>query len=736
MMANPQMVRAAHGVLAALMIGALSAGLPIVPQAEAGEIEQLKTSLSIVPGDAAFYNSMLRNREQIEAIAGSRAWAKLRALPFAQAGLAMYEMQALDPETVPGKIQAALENPQNRELIDLAAEMFSEEIFFYGDESFVGFMELVQQIGGAVRYGPALMQLSGEAEGIDQDKLQAMMLLAALAENVDLVRVPNMVVGFKLRDRDRATEQLTRLEKLASAALESEPEMEGRFKRTRVDGHEYLTLSLDGTLVPWDELPLDELREIETSEGDVEKLIARLKESTLAIALGLRDDYLLVSIGSSTDCLARLGKGTRLIDRPELRPLEKFADRRLTAVSYVSKPMMAGLGTRKKDVDDLLGLLDEVLSEVKLHPQQEARIRKDAAALADDLKGLIPEPGAVMGFSFLTDQGVEGYQYAWGDQSAWDGSKPLGILRHLGGNPLLAVVGRGRHSPEEYDLLVKWTRIAYGYFKEFAVPEMSDEEREQFEEFAELAGPLLRRLDKANREMLIPALADGQAGFVLDGKLRTRQLVRILPPTDQPMPMIEPAVVIGVSDAKLLLGACREYRAVLTGLLDAVRQIEPDAVPKQFTIPEPEVTESRLGTVYSFRLPAEWGLDEKIVPNFGLSETVAVLSASHDHTRRLLRATPLEVGGVLAESDRPLAMAAVLDWAALIDAVTPWVDLVVEMTAAAPPGGDPAQPDSIRSQVHTVLEVLKVLRSVTSESYFEDGALVTHTLTRIRDVPK
>ena len=43
---------------------------------------------------------------------------------------------------------------------------------------------------------------------------------------------------------------------------------------------------------------------------------------------------------------------------------------------------------------------------------------------------------------------------------------------------------------------------------------------------------------------------------------------------------------------------------------------------------------------------------------------------------------------------------------------------------------------AIAAQVHTVLDVLKVLRTVTSERYIEDGVMVGHTLVEIRDIGK
>lgn len=258
----------------------------------------------------------------------------------------------------------------------------------------------------------------------------------------------------------------------------------------------------------------------------------------------------------------------------------------------------------------------------------------------------------------------------------------------------------------------------------------------QFDKAVELVGPLLRRMDRVNRKMLIPALADGQAGLVIDTKLTSEQFAKSLPGTDEPMPMFEPALLIGVSDAKLLRQACAEYRDILDSLLDGVRKIDPDAIPEECVVPNPAVTESEVGTIFSYALPEEWGVDEKIAPNFGLSETVAVLSISQDHTRRLLASTPLKAGGVLEDSERPLAMASVVDCAGLIDAITPWVNMAVKKASenSADDGGGFNPMAGLGMQVQTVLEVLKVFRTVTSEVYFEDDSLVTHSLMELRDV--
>ena len=69
-------------------------------------------SLDIVPADAAFYSVMLRNREQFEAIVNSKAFAKIKDLPYVQMGLGMYNMQAADPDSPAGKFEAARRDPE------------------------------------------------------------------------------------------------------------------------------------------------------------------------------------------------------------------------------------------------------------------------------------------------------------------------------------------------------------------------------------------------------------------------------------------------------------------------------------------------------------------------------------------------------------------------------------------------------------------------------------------------
>ena len=265
--------------------------------------------------------------------------------------------------------------------------------------------------------------------------------MASLAENRERVKVPNLLLGFKVKDKTLVAERLDRLEEVAKEFLESQPNFKDCLRRAQIAGHEYLVLSIDGTMLPWSEHVLENLKQYEKEEGDAEKLVEQIKKQKLVVAVGLRDDYLMVSIGSSSDLLARLGQGKRLIDRPELKPLARFADRRLTDIAYVSQRLATQAGTNKRDIDGVVQQVQEALGKLPLTKEQQSRIGKDVAALGKDLKTLIPQPGAELQFTFLTDRGYESYGYSWAENRELDASKPLGILSHLGGKPLMAVAG-------------------------------------------------------------------------------------------------------------------------------------------------------------------------------------------------------------------------------------------------------------------------------------------------------
>lgn len=721
----------------AIVISALAA------TASAADGVRESTSLKFAPANASFYTSFQRNAEQWSAFANSKAYAKLLSMPALQLGLAQASAFWNDPDNAQlVAIKAMLDMRENKELIELVKDAVSNEIFFYGDSGYADVIDLVNQLNRIINGA----QLEALSSGEEPATVMMRQLIAFLDKNGDKLKAPDTVIGFKLSDAKRAEKQLARLEKLLGDSLADQPDLKMRLKREKIGGAEFLSMHLDGTLIPWDSIPREELGK---DAEAVEKLAERIKKMTLVISLGVRDGYFLFSIGDTSEHLAALGKGKLLADRPELAPLYKAGDKRFTSIGYVSEEFTKKAASSSAgQFDDLVNMAKQGLPLSGLDEKLQKEIIADAEALSADIKKALPQPGAAVSFTYLSSRGYEGFAYNYGDHSKVDGSKPLSILDHVGGNPILFVAAREKSSPEEYQFASKWAARGLYYFEQIALKEFDEAQRETYAKLRNEAEPLLKRIGKATSDMLLPALADGQWGVVLEAKTTSAKWHEAMPPADKPLPLFELAVVTGVSDAALLQKAFGEYYAVAQEALDKLHKALPDEVPEIKLVP-PKTKKVGAASMFYYDLPEHLGLDKQIAPNAGLAKNVGVLSYSPAQTERLLTKTPTPTTGPLARRNQPLVSAMSFNFAALIDALSPWIDYGFDMAGGlqiADEGADDLgeaglvlQADAgtmkfIKEQVAVVLDVLKCFRGGTSATYLEGKALVTQFEWQFQDL--
>src|SRR4051794_27903306 len=116
-------------------------------------------------------------------------------------------------------------------------------------------------------------------------------------------------------------------------------------------------------MIPMDKIPWDQ---IEEKEGQYENIRKRLKSLKLSVALLVKNDYLLLTIGPDTKVADRLSRGSPLAGRPELAPLAKFADRKLISVGYTSKALIESAATRPEDVRGVVDYLRNGLDKLPI----------------------------------------------------------------------------------------------------------------------------------------------------------------------------------------------------------------------------------------------------------------------------------------------------------------------------------------------------------------------------------
>ncbi len=721
-----------------MVVVGVAAFLPL-PAGRAADLDKIAPSLQWITEDAAIYSVMLRNREQVEIVLNSKAWAKVKELPLVQTLVGKVREQLAQEDGPTAEARKFFEAPENRQLIDLFLDMASEEIFVYGGPSSADFYVLMARYNNQVQVQQMVLALKQFAEGKEQEHAQAKAYLDALVSLQDLIKVPDMVVGFRVKDPARAEAQLRRLETLIKDQIaERAPQLKDRFKRVQAGKDSFLTLTLDGKLIPWDEIPL---KDLEDRPGQYDDLVKKLTQLKGTLSLGVHDKYVLFGVGSSLDQLTRLfqpGTGTkRLASRPEFQPVTKQLDKRITNIAYTSAAFNAAYASGAYDPQNLLKTVQDAIPQKDLPERQRTQIRKDLDELAKDLKRLTPKPGAMLQFSYLTSQGYEGYSYYGVAQPAAAApAKPLTLLHHLGGHPLMASVRHSRFSPEDYQLMVKWLKVINRYSEELIVPRLEEPQKELYEKVAKAAYPLLQRLDEINSKMLLPALANCQVGLVLDGKLTSTQWLKMLPPSEKPLPMLEPALVLSVADAALLRKAMTEYRTLANQALAKGRELFGEDFP-EVKIPAPQTKKGKAGELFFYSLPEEVPLDPQIKITFGLNPKVAVVAISQEHADRLLADTPPQFKtGPLADAKRPLESAGYMDWAGLIGVISPWVEMGLQ---TAEPfvrlfAGDVAGKEDLATQARNIFNILKVFRHTSSATYFENGTWVTHSETIIKDL--
>ena len=576
---------------------ALITGLP------AGAAEP--ASFKWLPADVSYYSTMLRSREQSQAIVQSKAWAKLMSVPFVKQALAKLESE-LKNNPQQADFQKLLAQPENAELVEVLSHLLDEEAFLAGGENWGDFVDLVTKVYSAYNYGPLKMIGSGKATFLDNmNLLQGRAVLAALADNTKLLKVPDILVGFKVHDPKKAENQLKRLDGLTQLVGILVPPLKGKFKRIKIGTGTFQSVTLDGSMIPIEQLLFDDF---DIDKEQVKKVVAAVKEATLTINIGVSGDYVLLSIGSSMGLLPKLGgKGDKLGDRDELKPLAKYSDK-LLSVSYLSRAVRQRGQADTNDTESMVDLAKGLLDQAGLEEQQKKKILKDMANLLAASRKDLPEFGAFLDFSFSSPVGQEGYAIDYGKYPGQPRPKPLTLLNHLGRAPILGGVFRTEVDVESYNNFAKQVQIVYGHADTIAMSKLDGDVKDQYVKITKAVLPLVKRWDEITRTLYLPALAEGQTGLVIDAKWKSKQWSKFLEETPAALPMLEIGIVIGISDADKLVKAVASYGRLAEEAVGVVRELVPLPIP-ELKIPPPDSVKKPGGTLYSYTLPEMLDLD-------------------------------------------------------------------------------------------------------------------------------
>jgi hypothetical protein len=342
--------------------------------------------------------------------------------------------------------------------------------------------------------------------------------------------------------------------------------------------------------------------------------------------------------------------------------------------------------------------------------------------------------------SFMTDRGYESISYNWAQlPPTVDGSRPLTLIDHVGNDTLAWFVSRGKQSVDGYDHFTSWLKRIQVHAESIAQTSTSVEDWENYERVRGEIVPLLKRLDRANREQFLPASSDGQGAVVLDASPRAKRWCDSMleAPNELPLPTI--ALVYGIEDPQLVKQGASEYFSVAQQALDIAHRLNPGEV-QPITVPKPEMKTISGGELFAYMIPSQFGGSDRIAPNAALGQNVLVLSLLPEVSEKLLAKSRPDLEGPLGKLDRPLVSASHIETARLIDAFKPWIDYAVQvaMKKAQEEGGEAQQAISmvgfVKPSIQQILDVLKVFHSSTTITYIDGEVVVRHTESRIVDL--
>ena len=152
------------------------------------------------------------------------------------------------------------------------------------------------------------------------------------------------------------------------------------------------------------------------------------------------------------------------------------------------------------------------------------------------------------------------------------------------------LASRSKQNIHDYENAIAWLKKTAEHLEKIAEEKSKPEDWTKYQEIRKKAIVLLERLDKANREHLYPALADGQGAIVVDVDARSKKWFDKMPESPKPLPMFELGFAGSVSDAEHLRQGVAAYIDIAVETYKLIKEYNPKEMP-ELKLPEANVSD-------------------------------------------------------------------------------------------------------------------------------------------------
>ncbi len=614
----------------------------------------------------------------------------------------------------------------------------THEVFVYGDSSWVTMPKSFQFVMNTIQ------RFSGSNSDLTDDEKAAKLLekLKTLPIQKYLnIQLPNIVFGCQVEDEQRAQKLFGQLkesieEQLDNSDDETVQAYRDAYQVQMVDGVEYLTFKVPGSWIPF--YLIDRSKMTRNQEALLEFFLEGIRKRSFMLAFGVRDHSVLLSLGGDLKHLNRPKGEKRLIDHPHMAKLLEIADQKVTSITYLSEGMAQVIWNKERNLKGYENWAQEIRNQseesegiVKILSDQAA---EDVVEFGRDMQQFQSKPGAHLGYSLMTAEGLDRVSYNWSEHPERDGSQPLTILDHVGGHPILVVAGRRAYRPEVYEFRSKWLTRTWWYLNKGILafyPEGANE-RYLYAAIQDQIRPHVIEFDRITRELFVPAFNDGQTAIVIDAvdlRDEPNELIKEDFPTYPYLPQV--GVIWGISDREKLVEACDGYRKSLNQLLVKASVMSPgDGDP--IVIPKPTVEEFEGGTLYHQDLKkmiAEGKNEIPVLPVCVVSENLAAITSDKNFAMKVLESNKLTIDSPIENIDQPMSCFSHVDLAKLWNLMEPYAKQGIEQQLES------EEINADEAEISRAMwEVLKQLKSVSSTTIHADDVWIQSSHIRFGEV--
>lgn len=656
--------------LICILLATVFSGGALRGQLATSERPLSETALAIAPKDAAFFTTSVNLKSSWQTFLSSEFVSEIRQVPYVQRVMERIQ-EELNSDSGPGAgFKKALQDPNVKNLIAVAQDMFTDEVFVIGGQEWCkfgdGFSEFQNGLTEAMAEGEEAIQQY--ILDLDKDKIAQ-------------IPIPTMILGFRLAKDEHVRTQLDALEgilRIAGASNQQIKPLLAGLKRSDLKNGQILAFSVSTDSIPWDAIPMEGMGEEQRKLLD--HVIALLKDRKITLSLGVIDNRLMMALSESGDVLKRLGEGDKLLSHPRLQKLVASPPKELRNVAYASADWReAGYRMNfdkyfRRLSAQMTKPLKEQLDENALSEKWLAQIRSDADFLDEKMAKMVADFDAQLSYSFAIEDGLEGHAYDWSPGQFLVNAKPLSIIRHAGKNSLLMFAIKQQWPAqlrEIFEAALERVPDHLKYLMESGL--LDDDEAKKAELVVTKVWPLVSEGYGILRDKVMPSLDDHEGLLSIAANWTITNLGEGAPPSDEPLPLPEIAGACKLKHKDQFINGCADMLNLMEKVVELVREIEPDSIPAGYHVPSPQEEELAGATRYYYDLP----LDETPFQGAQLqlivgSETL-IYGYSTRQIRDMLENKPLSTRPAWLSDDKPVAALAYVDFAGICAAIKPWI---------------------------------------------------------------